>query len=78
VTENNDDFVNVRLTEFGTTFAGGTRVQIHEGQHTFYFLPGQVQRVTRAFDWNRVLKNQHFNGHALFEIAPADDVEQGE
>jgi hypothetical protein len=65
-----DDFVNVQLTEFGKERAAGAVVQVHEGNHSFYFKPGEVQRVTRAFDWNRVLKTQHFNGHPLFEVVP--------
>ena len=65
-----EDFVNVRLTEFGKERAAGARIQVHAGNHSFYFEPGEVQLVTRAFDWNRVLKNEHFNGNPLFEIVP--------
>lgn len=65
-----EDFVNVRLTEFGKERAAGSRVQVHAGNHSFYFQPDEVQRVTRAFDWERVLKNEHFNGHPLFEVIP--------
>jgi hypothetical protein len=64
------DFVNVKLTEFGAQQAGGGRVQVHAGNHSFYFQPGEVKMVTRAFEWERVLKNERFNGHPLFEIAP--------
>jgi hypothetical protein len=67
-----DDFVNVRLTEFGKERAAGARIQVHAGNHSFYFEPDEVQLVTRAFDWNRVLKNEHFNGHPLFEIVPEE------
>jgi hypothetical protein len=65
-----EDFVNVRLTEFGRTQAPDGRIQVHAGNHSFFFEPGEVKLVTRAFDWNRVLKNEHFNGHPLFEIVP--------
>jgi hypothetical protein len=65
-----EDFVNVRLTAFGKERADGGRVQVHAGNHSFYFEPDEVQRVTRAFDWGRVLKAEHFNGHPLFEIVP--------
>src|SRR5579864_1344416 len=64
------DFVNVRLTEFGAKQTGDGTLQVHAGNHSFYFKPGEVKMVTRAFEWERVLKNEHFNGHALFEIAP--------
>lgn len=65
-----EDFVNVRLTAFGKERAAGGRLQVHAGNHSFYFEPDEVQLVTRAFDWERVLKHEHFNGHPLFEIAP--------
>lgn len=67
------DFVNVRLTPFGRERAGGSQIQVHAGNHSFYFQPGEVKMVTRAFEWERVLKNEHFNGHALFEVV-ADEV----
>jgi hypothetical protein len=65
-----EDFVNVRLTAFGKERADGGRVQVHAGNHSFYFEPDEVKLVTRAFDWNCVLKAEHFNGHPLFEIVP--------
>jgi hypothetical protein len=65
-----EDFVNVRLTELGKERAAGARIQVHAGNHSFVFEPGEVKMVTRAFEWERVLKNEHFNGHALFEIVP--------
>jgi hypothetical protein len=73
------DFVNVRLTEFGVQQAGSGRVQVHAGNHSFYFEPDEVKMVTRAFEWERVLKNEHVNGHPLFEIvteAVATEEEQ--
>jgi hypothetical protein len=62
----NDDFVNVRLTEFG---AGLGQVTVHEGPREFVFKRGDVQRVTRAFEWERVLSRQEQDGKKLFEIA---------
>jgi hypothetical protein len=64
------DFVNVQLTAFGNERAAGGSVQVHAGNHSFYFKPGEVKLVTRAFDWERVLKNEHINGHQMFEIVP--------
>jgi len=68
-----EDFVNVRLTEFGKKRADGGVVQVHAGNHSFYFEPDEVKLVTRAFDWNCVLKAEHFNGHPLFEIVPEEE-----
>ena len=68
------DFVNVRLTALGVEAAAGGTVKVHEGDHSFYFTPGEEKRVTRAFDWERVLRNQHLNGNPLFEIVPADET----
>jgi hypothetical protein len=64
------DFVNVRLTEFGRQQAGSGRLQVHAGNHSFFFAPDEVKMVTRAFEWERVLRNEHVNGHPLFEIVP--------
>jgi hypothetical protein len=71
------DFVNVRLTEFGRQQAGSGRVQVHAGNHSFDFAPDDVKMVTRAFEWERVLKTEHVNGHALFEIVP-EQLEQSD
>lgn len=71
-----DDFVNVRLTRFGEEQAAGAPIQVHNGNHSFYFKPGEEQRVTRAFDWERVLRTQHINGHPLFEIVPSVHAEE--
>jgi hypothetical protein len=71
-----EDFVNVQLTDLGKKIAGDARVQVHAGNHSFYFEPDEVKMVTRAFDWERVLKNEHFNGHPLFEIVLSKEYEQ--
>lgn len=63
----NDDFVNVRLTDFG---AGLGQVVVHEGPREFVFKRGDVQRVTRAFEWERILSRQEQDGKKLFETAP--------
>jgi hypothetical protein len=64
------DFVNVQLTDFGKEFASGGPLQVHAGNHSFCFAPDEVKMVTRAFEWERVLKTEHVNGHPLFEIVP--------
>jgi hypothetical protein len=63
-----EDFINVRLTNFG---AGLGLVTVHEGPREFIFKPGDVQRVTRAFEWERILSRQEQDGQKLFEIAPS-------
>ena len=71
------DWVNVRLSEFGERYlkeTGGGSLAVHEGSG-FVFKPGESVRVTRAFDWARVLQTQHINGHALFEVVPDQAAE---
>lgn len=65
------DWVNVKLTEFGERYLaenGGGPLRVHD-RSEFVFESGKPQRVTKAGDWDLVLKQQHVNGHALFEIA---------
>lgn len=70
-----EDWVNIKLTKFGEQFAAGGPVRVHEGNGPeFAVKAGETLRVTRAFDWERVLKQQHVNGLALFEIAPEEDA----
>lgn len=73
-----EDFVNVRLTEFGASLApvvvhaGGTPAPDgHGARHReFIFKPGDVLRVTRSFEWERILAHERIDGKPLFEIAP--------
>lgn len=70
----NKDWVDVQLSPFGEQYlkqTGGGPLRVHEGSFEFAFEPGKPQRVTRAFDWQRVLKQQHIGGNPLFVIAPA-------
>jgi hypothetical protein len=75
-----EDFVNVRITQFGERYikeCGGGPLRVHEGGRLgseFAFMPGESQRVTRAVDWDRVLRNQHINGQALFEIVEEESA----
>ena len=68
------DWVDVRLTKFGAQQAHGAPLRVQEGNggQGFVFMPGESQRVTRAFDWEKVLKPWHINGHPLFEIVPEE------
>ena len=73
-----NDWVNVRLTQFGERYLkenGGGSLAVHEGSG-FTFRPGEAVRVTRAFDWARVLQPHHVHGHALFEIVTESTEEQ--
>lgn len=72
-----DDFVNVQLSKWGEEVAAGGVVRVHEGNRPeFVFKSGDVQYVTRAHDWERVLKLQVVGGRALFEIVPAESREK--
>ncbi|MBZ5533093.1 MAG: hypothetical protein LAO20_16810 [Acidobacteriia bacterium] len=81
------DFVNVRLTPFGAQQAGEGTLRVTggggpgdsgSGHHDFIFKAGEAQRVTRAYDWERVLRHQHSNGHLLFEIVPDGEADPAE
>ena len=63
------DFVAVKLSSKGEEVAQGAPVTIIDGVHMFVFKPGEVREdITRAFDWERVLKNQARDGESLFEV----------
>jgi len=69
------DFVNVKLTAFGESLKqvivhdGGTPDPAARSRHSeFIFRPGDVKRVTRAFEWEKVLRPQEQDGKPLFEI----------
>jgi hypothetical protein len=59
------DFVNVKLTTFGESLG---QVAVHEGHREFVARPGDVLHVTRALEWERILKLQQIDGKPLFEI----------
>ena len=72
-----EDFVHVRLTAAGEQMAGaGGYVRIAAGSCDFTFRPGQTQRVTRAFDWNKILRDERFNGQPVFEIVATPENEE--
>ena len=70
------DWVEVRLTNFGEEHAAGGDLRVQEGSG-FVFRVDQTVRVTRAFDWERVLKPWCINGHALFEMVDAPGMSAG-
>lgn len=71
-----EDFVHVKLSPLGEKLAGEHEMVVSD-HSVFRFKAGETQRVTRAFDWEKVLKNQHQDGEPLFMLAdaPAPDVQ---
>ncbi len=73
-----NDWINVRLTEFAEQYvaqSGGGPLRVHDGRFECSILPGETMRVTRAFDWERVLKPIAIAGQAMFEIADEVNAE---
>ena len=67
------DFVKVKLTALGERLAGEGELLVIEGRHEFTFKAGQVRDdITRAFDWDKVLKTQNRDGEPLFELVEVD------
>lgn len=70
------DWIEVKLTLFGERYVastGGGPLRVHEGRHEFAFNPGEPQRVTRAFDWEKILSRQVVAGIPLFEIVQSEE-----
>lgn len=68
------DWVRVKLTTYGEQLAGEHELLVVGSSYHFTFRAGVAQEVSRAFDWNVVLKNKKHEGQALFELAPEDDA----
>jgi len=64
-----EDFVEVKLTPHGEALAAGGPLAIAGGRYSFAFRAGETQRVTRAYDWEVVLKNIARDGEPLFQLA---------
>lgn len=66
-----EDFVHTRLTVAGEQLAGkGGYVHIVAGRCEFTFKVGSTQRVTRNYEWNKILKTETYKGQPVFEIVP--------
>jgi hypothetical protein len=63
-----EDFVEVQLTEHGKEVCGAGELHVIAGPHQFTFKRDERQRVTKAFDWTKVLSHQQRDGQLLFEI----------
>jgi hypothetical protein len=66
-----EDFVHVKLSAAGEKLAGSNPLRVVTGTKDFTFKAGEAQRVTRAFEWERVLSQQYRDGECLFELADA-------
>jgi len=63
-----EDFVQVRLTEAGRELCGEGTYRVIRGHHDFEFRRDEIQRVTKAFDWHKVLATEIRDGKPMFEI----------
>jgi hypothetical protein len=67
-----EDFVHIQLSAAGVKMAGtGGQVRITAGRGSFVFVVGQSQRVTKAYEWNVLLKNERFQGQPILELTAA-------
>jgi hypothetical protein len=67
--EMRSDFVKVKLSAHGEQLAAGEEVLVVQGAREYRFKPGEVRDdITRAFDWEKVLKHEFIDGEALFEV----------
>jgi hypothetical protein len=62
-----EDFVEIKLTLHGEKIAGGTKLEVCDGGRHFVFTPGGTVKVTRSFEWERILKDHKIDGEPLFE-----------
>ena len=71
-----EDFVHVKLSAAGKKMAGEAGVlRLVVGRGHFLFKGDEVLRVTRAYEWEVLLKDETFQGEPMFELAeqPAAD-----
>lgn len=64
-----EDFVHVKMSAAGEKLAHNGPLRVAGSRYDFTFKAGESQRVTRNFDWDRVLKHHVVDGEALFELA---------
>jgi len=71
------DFVKVRLTKEAREIAP---IQIVGGRQEFRFEADTVEKVTRAHDWEKVLRGVVIvaTGKPMFEVVEDDDKTQGQ
>lgn len=66
MTNERDDFVNVKLSAKGEEMCGG-QLTIAGGKYHFTFAPGEAQQVTRA-EWTQILSKENVDGEPVFEL----------
>jgi hypothetical protein len=66
------DFVEVKLSARGEEIADGAPMTVAGPNYHFVLEPAKTQRVTRAFDWEKVLSKLHRDGELLVELAEID------
>jgi len=65
-----EDFVHVKLSAAGKKMAGEAgALRLVVGRGHFFFQGDEVLRVTRAYEWEVLLKNETFQGEPMFELA---------
>lgn len=62
-----NDFVEVKLSAAGERAAGG-KITLVGPRYHFTFEPGVAQRVSKAYDWEVVLRNELVDGEPMFEL----------
>jgi hypothetical protein len=67
-----EDFVEIKLTAHGEKVADGAPLQVCDGGRLFAIAPGETLRVTRAFDWERILRDHRIDGELLFELVETE------
>ncbi len=64
------DFVDVQLAEAGKQAAGKGALRVANAHFHYEITAGKTVRVTRAYEWNKVLSQLAVNGSPMLEIAP--------
>jgi hypothetical protein len=66
------DFVRIKLSAAGEKLANGSPLGIANSRSHFEFRAGQVQEITRAYEWREFLsKETTSDGKPLFELVDA-------
>jgi hypothetical protein len=67
-----EDFVHVKQSAAGEKLAGdGKQVRISHARVHMTFKVGETQRVTKAYEWNHILRHKTDGGEAIFETVDA-------
>ena len=69
-----EDFVHVKLSPAGEKLAAGGELRVVSASKDMTFNAGETRRVTRAFEWEKVLSHLQHEGESLFVL---DDARAG-